>query len=78
MGIGNRKNGKSENVCLTVFSQCLSTLFDPSSDFAVRFKLNHLSKFNLFSVVACFVFDFVSVFKLVLFFVFNFATKFIY
>ena len=61
---------------------CFSTVFrlflDPSSDFAVRFKLNHLSKFNLFSDVACFVFDFASVFIVVLFVVFNFAAKYFF
>ena len=27
MGVEHRKNGKSEHVCLLLFSQCFSTLF---------------------------------------------------
>ena len=75
MGIENRKTENPKMCICCCFPYVFRLCLHPSSDFAVRFKLNNLSKFNLFSVVVFFVFDFVSVFKFVLFFVFNFATK---
>ena len=75
MGIENRKTENPKMCICCCFPKVFRLFLHPSSDFAVRFKLNNLSKFNLFSVVVFFVFDFVSVFKYVLFFCFQFCDK---
>ena len=73
MGIENRKTENPKMCICCCFPNVVRFCLHPSSDVAVRFKLNTLSKFNLFSssfffllsfgIQSCFVF------------VFSFATK---
>ena len=56
MGIENRKTENPKMCICCCFPKVFRFFLHPSSDFAVRFKLNNLSKFNLFSVVVFIVF----------------------